>query len=97
MSKEEAYFPEGFFFKEPHPNAPAFVKGSASIKVAEFKDYLSKVKGEWLNLDLKVSQNGKAYAQVNTFKPDPNKQAQPDKYPDAEPATVLEDDQSLPF
>lgn len=73
MNQDKAYFPEGLFFKEPHSNAPDFVKGTVSIKVEEFQKYLTKVKGEWLNLDLKVSRDGKAYAQINTFKPDKTK------------------------
>lgn len=68
---EQKYFPKGLYFKEPHSNAPDFVKGQVSIKVEEFKSYLSKVKGEYLNIDLKVSKDGKAYAEVNTFKPEP--------------------------
>lgn len=67
---EQKYFPKGLYFKEPHSNAPDFVKGQVSIKVEEFKGYLSKVKGEYLNIDLKVSREGKAYAEVNTFKPE---------------------------
>lgn len=73
MNQDKAYFPKGYYFKEAHPNSPDFVKGSASINVKEFIDYLSKVKGEWLNIDHKVSRDGKAYAQINTFKPDKTK------------------------
>ena len=79
MSNDKTYFPEGLFFKEPHSNAPDFVKGSVSIKVEDFKKYLSKVKGEWLNIDLKISLDGKAYAQINTFKPDKAKSSPPPK------------------
>jgi len=70
MSDDKKYFPKGLYFNEPHERAPDFVKGSVSIKVADFRDYLGKVKGDWLNIDLKVSKDGKAYAEVNTFKPD---------------------------
>mgnify|MGYP001069224271 CR=1 FL=1 len=67
---DKKYFPKGFIFKHPHPKAPDFVNGSVSIKVDEFKSYLNNVKGEWLNIDLKTSKEGKAYAEVNTFKPE---------------------------
>lgn len=70
MSNDKKHFPEGFIYKEPHPNAPDFVKGSCAIKVAEFQKWLSRVKGEWVNLDFKVSKEGKPYAEVNTFKPE---------------------------
>lgn len=72
MSNDK-HFPEGLIFKLPHPNAPDFVKGQVSVKVKEFKKYLERVNGEWLNLDLKVSKEGKPYAEVNTFKPDKSK------------------------
>ena len=82
---EQKYFPKGLYFKEPHSNAPDFVKGQVSIKVEEFKSYLSKVKGEYLNIDLKVSKDGKAYAEVNTFKPEPKGTAEPSFNDDSDP------------
>ena len=68
-------FPKGIFFKAPHENAPDFVKGSISIKVAELQEWLSTKQTEWVNLDLKVSQEGKTYCQVNTWKPKAEKPA----------------------
>lgn len=82
---EQKYFPKGLYFKEPHSNAPDFVKGQVSIKVEEFKSYLSKVKGEYLNIDLKVSKDGKAYAEVNTFKPESKGKPEPSFNDDTEP------------
>lgn len=73
-------FVNGMVFKEPHQNAPDFVKGTLSIKAAEFVQWMREniEKGEeWLNIDLKVSKNGKAYAELSTWKPN---QTQP-KYP----------------
>ena len=67
---EEAIFPNGLIFKLPRDNAPEFIKGSISIKTEELITFLRSQDGEWVNLDLKVSKNGKAYAQVNTWKPD---------------------------
>ena len=65
----------GLFFKEPHPNAPDFVKGKLSIKVKDcrewVKTHLKNNPGEeWVNIDLKVSKGGKAYAALDTWKPD---------------------------
>lgn len=82
---EEKFFPAGLFFKLPADGAPDFVKGKVSIKVADFKDYLDRVKGEWLNIDLKVSKSGKAYAEIDTWKPEKQ-----------EP-TVSDDCDELPF
>lgn len=66
-------FPSGLIFKLPREGAPDFVKGSLSIKRAELIEWLNGKSDEWVNLDLKVGQSGKAYASVNTFKPDSNK------------------------
>lgn len=99
MSDNKKYFPEGFIFKEPHPNAPDFVKGQVSIKVEEFQRYLSKVKGEWLNLDLKIGRSGKPYAEVNTFKPDSSRQGSLDspRTENAVPDNFDDMDDDLPF
>jgi len=85
MSNDKVFFPKGFIYKEPHKNAPDFVKGQVSIKVDEFKQYLNNVNGEWLNIDLKISREGKPYAQVNTFKPDKSKAPQDDEEKDSLP------------
>ena len=63
-------FVNGLIFKMPRDNAPDFVKGRLSIKVSELISYLSTKETDWLNIDLKVSKAGKAYAQVNTFVPE---------------------------
>jgi len=94
MSEDKAYFPKGFFYNKPHDNAPDFVMGKASIKVKEFSEYLSKVKGDTLNLDLKISRDGKGYAQVDTWKPDPNRDIKP---PVNEPVNFDDDSDGLPF
>ena len=62
-------FPSGLIFKLPREGAPDFVKGSISIKRAELIEWLNGKSDEWINLDLKLGQSGKAYASVNTFKP----------------------------
>lgn len=94
MSENQKHFPEGIFFKLPSTNAPDFVKGSVSIKVAELQEYLTRVQGEWLNIDLKVSKEGKAYAEVNTFKPDKSKAKKEEPSYDYDPD---KDSDSLPF
>jgi len=67
---EEKLFIEGLIFKAPHANAPDFVKGSLSIKVAEFAAFAQQHQREgWLNISLKESRNGKYYAELDTWKP----------------------------
>ena len=66
-------FVNGLIFKLPHENAPDFVKGKLSIKVADFGQWLrdnkDAIKDGWINVDLKVSRAGKAYACLDTWVP----------------------------
>jgi hypothetical protein len=67
---EEKIFTDGLIFKLPHENAPTYVKGKLSIKTGEFKKFLDKHnKDGWVNIDLKVSTAGKAYAELDTWQP----------------------------
>ena len=67
-------FPEGFFFKKPHQNAPDFVKGKVSIKVDEFVAFAqTNAKNGWLNINLAESRGGKFYAELDTWEPDGSK------------------------
>src|SRR6266700_4212897 len=68
----EKIFADGMVFKLPRDGAPDFVKGSVSIKVAEFVAFLQATEKNsgWVNIDLKVGQSGKAYAELNTFQPE---------------------------
>ena len=67
---DEKVFTDGLIFKLPRDGAPDFVKGSLSVKVDEFKAWLdTHVDNGWVNIDLKVSQGGKAYAEKNSWKP----------------------------
>lgn len=64
-------FADGFFFDRPRDGAPEFVKGRMSIKVAEAVPFLQANVNEagYVNLDLKLSREGKLYLQLNTYKP----------------------------
>lgn len=73
----EALFLNGLIFKMPRENAPDFIKGSLSIKREEMIQALSELDDDWINLDLKVSRQGKSYAQINEWKPS-NQQEQDD-------------------
>ncbi len=67
----EKIFANGLMFKRPNEKAPDFVKGSLSIKTDEFIKFLNENSSDgWVNLDLKESQNGKLYFELNTWKPE---------------------------
>jgi len=62
-------FIDGLFVKKPHANAPSFIKSKISIKREELITWLQEQEGEWINLDVKESQKGEYYAQVDEWKP----------------------------
>ena len=69
MSKE-AKFADGLIYKAPRENAPDFVKGSLSVKVEPFIKFLNENNNNgWVNIDMKLSKNGKIYFQLNEWKP----------------------------
>jgi len=68
MNKDKI-FSEGIYFNRPRENAPAFVKGSVSVKVEPFVAFVQKhinVSG-YVNLTLKESQGGKLYFELDTW------------------------------
>jgi hypothetical protein len=67
-------FIAGLIVKAPNERAPEYVKAKLSIKRAELIQWLQQQEGEWVNADIKVSQNGKWYAQVDNWKPDGQRQ-----------------------
>jgi len=77
-NKPDPVFADGFIFKRPREGAAEFVKGALSIKVGEAIAFLQKHNsGGWVNLDLKNSQGGKLYLQLNDWKPPTQYTAQP--------------------
>jgi hypothetical protein len=69
--KKEKIFANGLFFKRKRDNAPTFIKGHISAKVADLIPFLKAHEDEkgWVNMDLKESQGGKLYIELDTFKP----------------------------
>lgn len=65
-------FAQGIWFKPPRQNAPEFVKGSLSIKVKEFVEFITRnqVDGN-VSLDLKVAKTGNYYIELNTYQRQP--------------------------
>jgi len=64
-------FVDGLIVKQPHEKAPDFVKCSISIKRKDLGNWLRGKSDDWINIDVKESRNGKWYAAVNDFKPEP--------------------------
>ena len=92
MQNTEKNFANGFILTRRN-GAPEFVIGNVAINVAEFSEWLNANKNErgWINLDLKQSQNGKYYAEQNTWQPNS------DSKPVAKAAQSGGDDDDLPF
>jgi hypothetical protein len=76
-------FAKGLYVKPPKDNAPDFVKFGMSIKRQEVMDWLQGQSDDWINLQIKESKGGKWYAELDNWKPDPNKSrpAQPQSNP----------------
>ena len=74
----EARFADGFIVKDKHPSQPEFVKCKLSIKKAEFLAWLEQEDGEWVNLQINRSREGKLYASVDDFVPKPRGEQAPD-------------------
>ena len=62
-------FINGLIVKAPNERAPEYIKARISIKREELIEWLQQQDGEWINADIKVSQNGKWYAAVDDWKP----------------------------
>jgi len=86
----EKIFADGFVFKR-NEKAPDFVVGNISVKVEEAVAFLKQhTKNGWVNLQVKNSQGGKYYIELDTFEPKSQAQA-----PAQQPEPV--NDGSLPF
>lgn len=88
-------FVDGLIVKPPHEKAPDFVKCSISIKRKELGNWLRGKDDDWINLDVKVSQNGKWYAEVNTWKPEKRQEHKPVQTSSQPPDDFYDDD--IPF
>ena len=66
--RSETIFPDGIIARQPHANAPDFVKCSISIARESAIKWLQAQTGEWVNLDVKESRAGRWYCAVNDYK-----------------------------
>ena len=90
----EKVFAKGLYVKPPSDKAPDFVKFGLSIKRQEAIDWLQGQSEEWINLQIKEAKSGKWYAQVDSWKPDPNR-ARPAPPSPSNPFESLDED--IPF
>lgn len=89
---EDKIFANGFSFKR-RDNAPEWHLGQVGIKVDEAIEFLREHESKgWVNLDLNKSKAGKAYLELNTWRPEPRDESEQEEEPDDDGAT---DD--LPF
>ena len=66
---QEKIFADGFSFKRQE-KAPDFVIGRLSIKIDDAVAFMrANDKQGWVNLDVKKSQNGKYYLELDTYVP----------------------------
>lgn len=92
----DTQFINGLIVKAPNENAPEYVKAKLSIKREELIATLQGMDGEWVNADIKVSQNGKWYAAVDTWKPNSNAPQRAAPRREAPATTDIADD-DIPF
>ena len=71
MEQKTKVFADGFSFKR-RDGAPEFVVGRQSVKVDEAIAFLSKhQKNGWVNIDIKQSQKGSYYCELDTWEATP--------------------------
>lgn len=78
----------GLYPKQKSDRAPDYVIGKGSINVQQFREWMqSHLKAnpneEWINFEMLVAKSGKAYAKLDTWKPDgaPAKKPEPEDIP----------------
>ena len=68
MSNDNKFI-DGLMFKAPHERAPEYVKAKGSIQREKLIAWLQQQRGDWINFDVKESQQGKYYAAIDDWKP----------------------------
>ena len=66
---KDIQFVSGMYVKEPHEKVKHFVRVKLSVKREELIAWLDEQEGEWVNMDVKESKQGKLYVEVNDWKP----------------------------
>jgi len=98
MSKDKI-FADGFSFNK-REDAPAFVIGKVSVKVADALTFLkSHDSNGWVNLDIKQSKGGKFYMELDTWTPKQDDKVQEVVKEEVYESSDINDDvnEELPF
>lgn len=85
MENTEKKFAKGFWFERPHANAPDFVKGRMSVKVAEAIEWLEANKSDrgYVNMQLLLAKDGeKLYFVLDEWKPKDSQENKGIEYPE---------------
>jgi len=95
----EVEFIDGLIVKAPNEKAPEYVKAKLSIKREDLIEWLESREEEWINADVKVSQGGKWYCAVDTWKPNQGERQESRKpaQSKAPQADSFDDSDSIPF
>tara|TARA_R100000655_G_C2931892_1_gene184157 strand:+ start:281 stop:610 length:330 start_codon:yes stop_codon:yes gene_type:complete len=70
MNEKTKEFVSGLYIYPPNENTAHFIKCKIQLNRQQLLDYLNNSREEKINLDVKENQDGKFYAEVNTWKAD---------------------------
>lgn len=71
-NKDRVYAP-AMNWAQPNAEAPDFIKAKVGIKIDEFIEFLqaNAKKSGWINFEMKESQDGRYYWELDTWEPKP--------------------------
>ena len=92
MNNENKFIP-GLRVFPKHQNAPDFVMCDVSLEREVLINWLSQQQEKYIKVQMKVSRDGKPYAELNTYKPQQGYQAPPvqNVAPQATPQLAVND------
>tara|TARA_R100001463_G_scaffold50821_1_gene101296 strand:- start:3 stop:341 length:339 start_codon:yes stop_codon:yes gene_type:complete len=70
MNEKTKEFVSGLYIYPPNENTAHFIKCKIQLNRPQLLEYLNSSQEEKINLDVKENQDGKFYAEVNTWKAD---------------------------
>ncbi len=70
MNERTKEFVSGLYIYPPNENTAHFIKCKIQLNRPQLLEYLNSSQEEKINLDVKENQDGKFYAEVNTWKAD---------------------------
>ena len=70
MNEKTKEFVSGLYIYPPNENTAHFIKCKIQLNRQQLLDYLNSSQEEKINLDVKENQDGKFYAEKNTWKAD---------------------------